>query len=343
MRSSFRRSHSPDSVASSSKVRRFACRPRPPPTEVVCVVGSSLGVPQRPPLHQHPRVRPLSVARGSGLPHPNSFRPCRSSRLRRLPPHTASQVCCTLQPVMGFAWFRADRRLSPTPDPPPRRSFPFEALHQISGSLSPGPLPPRRWSAVPQHRCWSRFPRPRGTSSDLEFRHAPRCHGPCTSSLGFPRPRPSPEVSVAGGSCWFPSCPVLSHRVSTQRPLRSARRLPVFPFAGKDRGARDGYRVSHGLLQLPAPHAPFPACASSTPKGHPRVSDILPCAPLPEPPGEHPCSWGHHRPGSVEHRTPEGERRVSEPKLLARRGKSRGLARQRSRERGVFVGARQLA
>ena len=31
------------------------------------------------------------------------------------------QVCCTLLPVMGFAWFRADRRLSPAPDPPPRR------------------------------------------------------------------------------------------------------------------------------------------------------------------------------------------------------------------------------
>jgi hypothetical protein len=75
------------------------------------VSGSSLGVPQRPPLHRHPRVRPLlGCPRVQGCHTLNSFRPCRSSRLRRFPPHTASQVCCTLQPVMGFAWFRAEGR-----------------------------------------------------------------------------------------------------------------------------------------------------------------------------------------------------------------------------------------
>ena len=39
------------------------------------VSGSSLGVPQRPPLHRHHRVRPLSVARGPGLPHPEHVPP----------------------------------------------------------------------------------------------------------------------------------------------------------------------------------------------------------------------------------------------------------------------------
>ena len=34
-----------------------------------------------------------------------TFRPCRSSRLRRLAPRAAPQVCCTLQPAMGFERF----------------------------------------------------------------------------------------------------------------------------------------------------------------------------------------------------------------------------------------------
>jgi hypothetical protein len=37
---------------------------------------------------------------------PDSFRPCRSSRLRRLAPLDIVQVCCALQPTMGFAMFR---------------------------------------------------------------------------------------------------------------------------------------------------------------------------------------------------------------------------------------------
>jgi hypothetical protein len=34
---------------------------------------------------------------------PDSFRPCRSSRLRRFAPPGTSQVCCTLKPILGFA------------------------------------------------------------------------------------------------------------------------------------------------------------------------------------------------------------------------------------------------
>ena len=34
-----------------------------------------------------------------------TFRPCRSSRLRRFAPRAVPQVCCTLQPVMGFEAF----------------------------------------------------------------------------------------------------------------------------------------------------------------------------------------------------------------------------------------------
>jgi len=34
-----------------------------------------------------------------------TFRPCRSSRLRRIAPHRTLQVCCALLPTMGFAMF----------------------------------------------------------------------------------------------------------------------------------------------------------------------------------------------------------------------------------------------
>ena len=40
---------------------------------------------------------------------PNSFRPCRSSRLRRFTPPRAFQVCCALVPILGFARFQIRR------------------------------------------------------------------------------------------------------------------------------------------------------------------------------------------------------------------------------------------
>jgi hypothetical protein len=141
---------------------RFApFAPREP--KLTKVSGSSLGVPQRSPLHRHHRARPLSVARGSGLPHPNTFHPCRSSRLRWLAPHTASRVCCTPLPVMGFARFPAGPTLlaQARSDAPPsvaslplRSSFPIEA-----GGLSPGS--PASSPLVRRHRSVC-FPRPRG-------------------------------------------------------------------------------------------------------------------------------------------------------------------------------------
>jgi len=147
MQSGFRRPRSLAPDASPSKAVRSARDPRPRAGRSRPVVsGSSLGVPQRSPLHRHPRVCPLSVSRGSGLPHPNAFRPCRSSRLRRLAPHTGPRVCCTPQPVLGFVRFPADAPVftgAPTflrASSPLRSSFPFAA-----GDLSPGSLPPRRW------------------------------------------------------------------------------------------------------------------------------------------------------------------------------------------------------
>jgi len=139
--------------------------PRPSPSRSsIRVLGSSPGVPQRSPLHRHHRARPLSVARGSGLPHPNTFHPCRSSRLRWLPPHTASRVCCTPLPVLGFARFPAGptslaRARSDAPPSvaslPLRSSFPIEA-----GGLSPGS--PASSSLGPPLTEACGFPRPRG-------------------------------------------------------------------------------------------------------------------------------------------------------------------------------------
>jgi len=77
---------------------------------------SSLGVVQRFPSVDTSAARPLPAPRprergqvpsARGCHTPNSFRPCRSSRLRRFSPRITLQVCCTLQPTMGFTTFPA--------------------------------------------------------------------------------------------------------------------------------------------------------------------------------------------------------------------------------------------
>jgi hypothetical protein len=222
------RPHSPSSRRLPFEGIPDCSLPYPSATEAAYVSGSSLGVPQRPPFHRCHPVCPLSVSRGSGLPHPNAFRPCCSSQLRRLAPHLASRVCCTPLPVVGFAWFHADRRLSPTPDAPPA-SFPSRSpFSRAAGFPSPGPCPlvvgPEDRSLLSLHL--EAFLRSRASRD--ECRHPPR-----TDSLGFPRPRPSPEHPVARGSCWFPSCPVrmlASGFPPVQRPLYSAR-APSHPHA----------------------------------------------------------------------------------------------------------------
>lgn len=174
------------------------------------VSGSSLGVPQRPPLHRHPRVRPLlGCPRAQGCHTLDSFRPRRSSRPRRFPPHTAPQVCCTLQPVMGFARFRATRRHCCRRRTLLRSvSSPSKLFRRTGRSLSPGPCPPRRWKSV----CRSiRLPRPRGVLSSPEFHHSafPPVHELPWGSLdpGFHLDPPSPAgpaTTPKGGGCPVP-------------------------------------------------------------------------------------------------------------------------------------------
>lgn len=115
---------------------------------------------------------------------PNSFRPCRSSRLRRLAPLDIAQVCCTLQPTMGFATFQGGRTRVPggslgtsfrpasaEPRGPSRPSAADElrarppkssacSSPSAGGSHAPGPIPGGATpfeafpspAAVPRHR-----------------------------------------------------------------------------------------------------------------------------------------------------------------------------------------------
>jgi len=116
-----------------------------------CFLGSSHGVYSKitsPPtsmLCVHSRLPEARI-----LPNPCTFRPCRSSRLRRFTPHCTLRVCCTPLPTMRFTWFYADRRPKPTPDTPPGASpfgaFPSRSVrtpsqHRINPTPSPKSYP----------------------------------------------------------------------------------------------------------------------------------------------------------------------------------------------------------
>lgn len=77
---------------------------------------------------------------------PDTFRPCRSSRLRRFTPHEAWRVCCTPPTTMGFTWFRAIQK--------PLRATDLTLLSDAdslrSFSLSSGGFPVTR--ALPSRR-----------------------------------------------------------------------------------------------------------------------------------------------------------------------------------------------
>jgi len=132
---------------------------------------SSLVVFQRTPLRRH-----SPLASGPDLPEGlssaeccqtlDAFRPCRSSRLRRLAPRTALQVCCTLQPAMGFEPFPvrppADcvsttvgpPRLSQARSSHPSKPFPPWKPHRVTATVA---IPPSACSSFPNHS-----PRPHG-------------------------------------------------------------------------------------------------------------------------------------------------------------------------------------
>jgi len=74
-----------------------------------------MGFFQRPPLRRHPSEAPASTEVVYEVPTSYADRPCRSSRLRRFALLRALRACCVPLPTMGFARFRACRRLPKQP------------------------------------------------------------------------------------------------------------------------------------------------------------------------------------------------------------------------------------
>jgi len=122
---------------------------------------SSHGVVKVPPLHRHgrlvstpvvsaaPKSCHLASSRGilpgdaeptsaRGCHVPDSFRPCRSSRLRRFAPPGTLQVCCTLLPIMGFAMFPVVRVVSRRLTVPPARAGEGRGFRSLSGRTPRG-------------------------------------------------------------------------------------------------------------------------------------------------------------------------------------------------------------
>jgi hypothetical protein len=150
-------------------------------------LDSSLGV-QRSPLRRYEccastpgwaEARPLARRRQP----PSSFRPCRSTRLRRFSPLSTLQVYCTLQPAMGFAMFLG-------------LSLPRCPKAAVARSLHP------RW-----RRPFGAFP---------SLTAAPCHHGPCP--LAVPRRLAGRSVRVAArfpsGSSGQPTSGLCSARES---------------------------------------------------------------------------------------------------------------------------------
>lgn len=176
-------------------------------------VDSSLGV--------RPDYRPSSdIATGCPLqrgPKPSlrrepyhssrSFRPCRSSRLRRFSPPDDSRVCCTPQPDLGFAMFRA---CLPKQDRRSRWRPPFEAFpSSAAGVATPYPLVVR-----PEPCCHVSHPDLRVFNPPMNPLQSPRSclHGAARCFLGLaslecaPVSRPSgrDEPPIAGGPVGVP-------------------------------------------------------------------------------------------------------------------------------------------
>jgi hypothetical protein len=135
----------------------------------VVKVRPSIGMGARCPLRWSaaPRSCRASVPEGTSVRRgatparscqaPDSFRPCRSSRLRRFAPPGTFQVCCTLKPILGFATFQAlgagsllgrSRRVD---EPPFGRAATFASPKGRSGRplpRGPGALAPEGASAL---------------------------------------------------------------------------------------------------------------------------------------------------------------------------------------------------
>jgi len=105
---SYRRPSLTPPFASSSKTLWVLRGPSSVAASCLSSRAPLIGFSQRPPLRRislcvHSRRTEVWVYH-----FPNTFRPCRSSRLRRFAPHRALRVCCTPLPTMRSAWFCAE-------------------------------------------------------------------------------------------------------------------------------------------------------------------------------------------------------------------------------------------
>jgi hypothetical protein len=180
----------------------------------VRALDSSLGVHQRSPLRQY-RCRASSPGRAEARPSarscqtPDAFRPCRSSRLRRLTPLDTLQVCCTLHPAMGFATF-------------PVRSVPVARRREAGGSPFPVAFYPSKFSPPQQAGLRHRAPIPSRRCSWFLVA------GPHV----LPRlaPRPSASRSTSG------HCSAAKSVASP--PALPPTNCPILPWAWSQAGSR---------------------------------------------------------------------------------------------------------
>lgn len=230
------------------------------------ILDSSLGVHQRSPLRQY-RCRASCPEQAEARPSvrgchaPNTFRPCRSYRLRRFTPLDTLQVYCTLHPAMRFAMFPARpapfvRRLWRTSSP-----FPM-ALHPTKLS-PPQQAGPRHRVPVPSRRCSELLVVGPPVLPRLALRPSAR-----HPTSGFC----SATKSVASQSAFPPtSCPILPWAWSQSIPKpsrRSAKKLSV----GKS------LRSRRTVTDLPRD----PAAASLRPKVEHSASGITASRPRPK-------------------------------------------------------------
>jgi len=157
-------------VACEHALRQRACRPswpraplQSPPFAPAGKPASSRGVgmhqtvtrlaPALRPSTDTSAARPLPVTGATiGLEATSlevPFRPRGFSPPRRFSPRDGSQVCCTLQPALGFAAFRIVKSVSQLLEHSPQALPPLEGhLHPTAVTRSPAPVPPWRSSST---------------------------------------------------------------------------------------------------------------------------------------------------------------------------------------------------
>jgi hypothetical protein len=183
-----------------------------------------------------PRGSPRGPCGGAASPSarrchsPGSFRPCRSSRLRRLAPPRAFQVCCTLEPIMGFATFQV-RRASCGPRPAGLGLSPSSDRTAVRATLAGAPP-----AAPPRPLCPRAEGERRGDQSRTGFRRTIPCgaspFGAFPSPTAAPRQPPPPSrTPCAPSGSGDPSLLVRPERVSVpwSRATATLAFPPLFP------------------------------------------------------------------------------------------------------------------